>query len=907
MRRWIRLLALVALLAAVLPPGVARGASTLTVCAVGCDHTTIGAAIAAAADGDTIEIGPGSYVEDGLSINKSLTLRGEPPAPAVADPQDLLTPGVLQTVVQTTGPGAGPTFTLASPAAGAPPVVRFENLSIVGNDDFDTIRIASNDPVLIQSVAFHGVALTESRTAINTVGLRPIHGLRVINSAVTCTGASNPTGGILLGVADGVGDAIAVSGSYLAQCGWAINAGNHAGFGAANAVAGAVTIIGNRMEENEFGCVIVALSYADLTISGNAMTNCDRQNGSFNGAVDVQALAPPTNVKVLGNDIARAGPTTAGNVGVIIQNMPASPGNLARVLVAGNHIHDLTFNATSDAIRLGPTLINRAPADIDIDIVGNALLRNTRGFSWQTNVGNNLQANLDLERNRIVGSLVGNRRAIAVFGSGRHLEFENNWFGCNAGPSVGVPATPCDSVGVNAGNTVDFEPWLVLSIDAAPTAITPFGDTSAVTAGITTNSDGDPIAAAIPDGAPIAFATDLGAVAPPTAPTIGGTAGSTLTSGATSGTATVQATLDAQTVESLVVIGRAPVTELSAPDFDVDEGEVIPAGTAVATFNDPNGGDTFAARVCWSSGDPGGDNCSPYAAGNVVPLGGDDFAIVSPAAFAYRDNGAFVVAVDVDIVDAGNNPAPPIQILGDAIARNLPPLVEPPDVTTTGGTTTARSGFSDPGRDDTHTGTVNWGDGTPTEPATPDPVTTDGEGGFKGAHNYTRPGVYFVKVTVKDDDGEEGFNQTVIEISARDAKEGIVRRLQAMLPTGSKDADKKIGDAIKAVQASLAPNLWSGPNTLDPKKGDHVFNEERKAVQKLRDIKPPKPEGVGGLVDDLVAIDRLFATNALAGEPPGKDKDKATEDLAKGDQARDAGLHEHAIEHYRNAWKRIKQ
>jgi hypothetical protein len=53
-------------------------ATTWTVCASGCDYTSIKAAIAAptTVDGDTVAIAAGVYTEPGITVNKSLTLKG---------------------------------------------------------------------------------------------------------------------------------------------------------------------------------------------------------------------------------------------------------------------------------------------------------------------------------------------------------------------------------------------------------------------------------------------------------------------------------------------------------------------------------------------------------------------------------------------------------------------------------------------------------------------------------------------------------------------------------------------------------------------------------------------------------------------------------------------------------------
>jgi hypothetical protein len=51
-------------------------ADTLTVCASGCDYTTITDAINAAASGDIIVIGPGTYTQCNIGFTNPPTLQG---------------------------------------------------------------------------------------------------------------------------------------------------------------------------------------------------------------------------------------------------------------------------------------------------------------------------------------------------------------------------------------------------------------------------------------------------------------------------------------------------------------------------------------------------------------------------------------------------------------------------------------------------------------------------------------------------------------------------------------------------------------------------------------------------------------------------------------------------------------
>ena len=51
-------------------------AREITVCKQGCEHKVINSAVAAAASGDTVSIGPGTYFENVVISNKNLTVTG---------------------------------------------------------------------------------------------------------------------------------------------------------------------------------------------------------------------------------------------------------------------------------------------------------------------------------------------------------------------------------------------------------------------------------------------------------------------------------------------------------------------------------------------------------------------------------------------------------------------------------------------------------------------------------------------------------------------------------------------------------------------------------------------------------------------------------------------------------------
>lgn len=88
--------------------------------------------------------------------------------------------------------------------------------------------------------------------------------------------------------------------------------------------------------------------------------------------------------------------------------------------------------------------------------------------------------------------------------------------------------------------------------------------------------------------------------------------------------------------------------------------------------------------------------------------------------------------------------------------NNVAPIVNagPYQTVNVGNIVSFGGSFTDPGTDDTHTYSWNFGDG----------ISTTGT--LTPTHTYSNPGVYIVNLTVRDDDGGIGYNITRITVNA---------------------------------------------------------------------------------------------------------------------------------------------
>jgi len=194
----------------------------------------------------------------------------------------------------------------------------------------------------------------------------------------------------------------------------------------------------------------------------------------------------------------------------------------------------------------------------------------------------------------------------------------------------------------------------------------------------------------------------------------------------------------------LTVANAAPDVEAGGPYAGV-EGFGVPLSGSYVDIDDD------AVTIGWSisySADPG-TICTITDDDTLTPtVTCDDDALVT--ATLTVDDGISPPVSDSELVTIGN--APP-----EITSLTLPALDVP-----FGAPVNLSAAFTDSGGNDTHTGTIAWGD-TNTSSATVNQLANTAS----GSHVYSATGVYTVTLTIEDDDG--GFDTVTGEVSVNGA------------------------------------------------------------------------------------------------------------------------------------------
>ena len=194
-----------------------------------------------------------------------------------------------------------------------------------------------------------------------------------------------------------------------------------------------------------------------------------------------------------------------------------------------------------------------------------------------------------------------------------------------------------------------------------------------------------------------------------------------------------------------VTIDNADPVVTAGLDQIVAEGAPV---TLAATFTDTGGGDTHTAEVDWGDG-----TIEPGIVDPVLKT------VTTAAPHVYADNDVFTATVTVTDNDLGVG------------SDQLSVTVENADLTVTvissqtifeGDDSVLSVTFEDAGLLDTHTATVDWGQGGGPEPVnggadvvSPFPLPD---------HPYPQDGEFIVSVVVTDDEGDMGFGSATITV-----------------------------------------------------------------------------------------------------------------------------------------------
>lgn len=356
-------------------------------------------------------------------------------------------------------------------------------------------------------------------------------------------------------------------------------------------VAGGIntrTVITNVTSSNNGEEGIAAAGFitdlVDTTIE-SVVTNSNGSEGMYFCCFDmIRTLL--TNVTSMGN--LEEGINFVGErvVDGTVTGCKANGSQLFSGIGVTAEIENLTVSdcETSDNAEQGIWLWAYSPRTIDGVAISNVRAANngTHGFeitpenevsnvslvsnTFTDNASSGIEAGGPVEAhfNRIFGNGVGVNNL-----AGATLDVENNWWGCNGGPT----SPECDSTAAS----VDADPWLTLSLASDPDPA--FAKSIAeITASLTTNSDDADTSGPghIQDGTAIEFTTSGGSLSGvgTSVPTVSGKAIATLHS-ENEGVVQLTATLDNATVELALMVleSTATATPTASPALELVQGD----------------------------------------------------------------------------------------------------------------------------------------------------------------------------------------------------------------------------------------------------------------------------------------------------------------------------------------------
>jgi hypothetical protein len=405
-----------------------------TVCASGCEQTTIKGAIEAAASGATVTVAPGNYYEN-LEVTKPLTLKG-------SGPSTVIYPGVSQPTCP-----VGTEGTLCTGEAGeeasivvkvAASNVTIENLSVNGNNP----KLTSGDVEEGQDIDARGGIvedygagkfndLTVTKVSISNIWERGLYASSegtgfnfnhdTVNNVqgeeesigifdfggsgeIVHDSVSNSQDGIALNWSTGT----KIEDNKITKTPSGIHTDNNGGFG------GTADVIKNNevsyCAANGYGIFTFATRVSAATVESNKVNACDVAFAAF-GSEGVAG----TDVKFTDNRANGTGASTTEAEG-------------------------------PTAIYLSTSLLGYGFGPMTATLTGNQFKDFSTGLDVSQAEGG--QATVTASENQFIHVALG-----ALGEAGTVVKAENNWWGCAKGPNLSPRCAKVEG-------TVTYTPWL---------------------------------------------------------------------------------------------------------------------------------------------------------------------------------------------------------------------------------------------------------------------------------------------------------------------------------------------------------------------------------------------------------------------------------------------------------------